>query len=114
MPDRSAKHLETREQLRICAPLWRWTGQGNGAGWFFITVNGAAAEALSGTALMRRLEGMGRGFGSLRVQVTIGDTRWQTSVFPMKDGGWLLPVKAAVRKAEQIGEGCEVKATLDF
>ena len=35
--------------------------------------------------------------------VTIGQTVWQTSLFPHREsGGYLLPLKAAVRKAEGI------------
>lgn len=99
------------------ARLWRWTG-GNGGSWHFLTIAGDAAEALAGTALMRRLEGAGRGFGSLRVSATIGQTTWQTSVFPQKSSvgapEWLLPVKAAVRKAEGLGEGDEAALDLRF
>jgi hypothetical protein len=68
---------------------------------------------LSATALMRRLEGMARGFGSLKVTARIGETSWQTSVFPSREAGWMLPVKAAVRKAEGIVEGDEVALTLE-
>lgn len=78
-----------------------------------MTIGGEAAEALSATALMRKLEGMARGFGSLRVTATIGDSTWRTSVFPSRDEGWMLPVKAAVRKAEGIGEGDEVELVLE-
>jgi len=92
--------------------LWRWTTDKAPASWFFITIDGAAGEALSATALMRRLEGGGRGFGSLRVQVTIGGTAFATSVFPSGSGGWMLPVKAAVRKAEGLGEGDAVEVML--
>jgi hypothetical protein len=47
-----------------------------------------------------------RGWGSLPVTVTIGTTTWDTSVFPdRKSGTYLLPVKAAVRKAEGMFEG---------
>ena len=63
---------------------------------------------------MRKLEGMARGWGSLKVVATIGGSRWSTSVFPAKDTGWLLPVKAAVRKAEGLGEGEPVEVTLEF
>jgi hypothetical protein len=73
--------------------------------WFFITIDGAAGEALSATALMRRMEGMSRGFGSLKVRAVIGESSFATSVFPSKEAGWMLPVKAAVRKAEGLGEG---------
>lgn len=64
---------------------------------------------------MRKLEGTARGFGSLKVKARIGATEFATSVFPSKsDGGWLLPVKAAVRKAEGIGEGDDVEVSLTF
>jgi len=63
---------------------------------------------------MRKLEGTARGFGSLRVTATIGQTSWQTSVFPSRETGWMLPVKAAVRKAEGLDEGDEVELRLEF
>ena len=59
--------------------------------------------------------GKARGFGSVRVSVTIGDTTWRTSVFPDKNlGTFLLPVKREVRVAEKIGEGDPVSVTLDL
>lgn len=95
--------------------LWRWTGGANGGTWHFLTIDGAAGEVLSGTALMRKLEGVPRGFGSLKVKARIGDTAFATSVFPSKaDGGWLLPVKASVRRAEGLVEGDEVEVSLEF
>ena len=103
------------ERIVHTGPLWRWTTLSAPAVWHFITIDGAAGEALSGTALMRRLEGGRRpGWGSLKVTATIGATSFGTSVFPAKGQGWLLPVKAAVRKAEGIGEGDEVEVTLEF
>ncbi|MEK7646467.1 MAG: DUF1905 domain-containing protein [Patescibacteria group bacterium] len=44
-----------------------------------------------------------RGWGSLPVSVTIGTTRWNTSIFPdKKSGTYLLPLKAKIRKMEDI------------
>ena len=100
------------ETLTHTAPLWRWTG--GKAAWFFVTIGGEDAEALAATALMRRLEGQGRAFGSIRVRATIGDSRFDTSVFPQKDEGYILPVKASVRRAEGLAEGDEVTVTLAF
>ncbi|MBF7010323.1 DUF1905 domain-containing protein [Novosphingobium resinovorum] len=103
------------EHLQHTGRLWRWTGGANNGTWHFLTIDGAAGEALSGTAIMRKLEGTARGFGSLKVNARIGGTDFATSVFPSKsDGGWLLPVKAAVRKTEGIGEGDEVEVSLTF
>lgn len=100
------------EQIDHTGRLWRWTG-GNGGSWHFLTVDGAAGEALSGTALMRRMERTIGGFGSLKVTARIGDTTFRTSLFPSKERGWLLPVKASVRRAEGIGEGDEVAVILE-
>ena len=82
-----------------------------GAG--FVTINGEAGEELSATEAMCRLE-LGRkpGFRSLKVEARIGETVWQTSCFPRDEGGWMLPVKALVRKAENISEDDRVAVTL--
>ncbi len=100
------------ERLTHTGTLWRWTG-GNGGAWHFMTIDGAAGEALSGTALMRRLERTIGGFGSLKVRATIGDSTFATSVFPSKSAGWMLPVKASVRKAEGLAEGDAVTVVLE-
>jgi hypothetical protein len=39
------------------------------------------------------------GFGSLRVEATVGPTTWQTSLFPAAEDEYVLPLKKAVRKA---------------
>lgn len=100
------------ERLTHTGPLWRWTG-GSGGSWHFLTIDGAAGEALSGTALMRRMERTIGGFGSLKVTARIGDSVFRTSLFPSRQLGWLLPVKAAVRKTEGIGEGDSVEVLLE-
>ena len=102
------------ETLAHHGRLWRWTSAAANGTWFFVTIDGPAGDALSGTALMRKLEGAGRGFGSLKVKATIGETEFATSVFPSGNEGWLLPVKAAVRKAEEVGEGDEITVLLEF
>ena len=104
----------TRETVTHTGPLWRWTTPSAPAAWFFVTLDGEAGEALSGTALMRKLEGMARGWGSLKVVATIGESRWSTSVFPSKETGWMLPVKAAVRKAGGLVEGDAVEVVLEL
>lgn len=102
------------EHLVHTAPLWRWSGASGNGTWHFVTISGAAGDTLSATALMRKLEGTGRGFGSLRVKARIGETTFATSVFPSKsDGGWLLPVKASVRRAEGLSDGDTVKVFLE-
>ena len=101
-----------REIIAHTGTLWRWQG-GSGGSWHFLTIDGPAGEALSGTALMRRMEKTIGGFGSLKVIAMIGDSTFRTSLFPSKELGWLLPVKASIRKAEGIGEGDAVAVVLE-
>lgn len=55
-----------------------------------------------------------RGFGSVRVEVTLGATTWRTSLFPDKaKGAYVLPVKRAVLKAEDVEAGDEVTVAVD-
>lgn len=56
-----------------------------------------------------------RGFGSIPVEVTLGKTVWQTSIFPDKySGSYILPLKAAVRKTEGIQEGEKIKFSIEI
>ncbi len=72
-------------------------------------------EALSATALMHRLEiGRRSGWGSVKLEVTAGETTWLTSAFPSKDRGWIVPIKAAVRKAEGLIEDEPFTLRLSF
>jgi hypothetical protein len=52
------------------------------------------------------------GWGVIPAQVRIGNTEWQTSLFP-KDGRYLVPLKASVRKAEKLEEGDDVTVRLE-
>ncbi len=94
--------------------LWLWSGGDGGGSWHFLTIDDEAGEEIRAHEAMRRLElGKGRGFGSVKVEARIGETRWQTSVFPSKpNDGYILPVKLAVRKAEDIVAGDEVTVEL--
>jgi hypothetical protein len=51
------------------------------------------------------------GWGVIPVEARIGDVDFTTSLFP-KDGGYLLPLKDAVRKPMRITVGDEVSAEL--
>ena len=47
------------------------------------------------------------GWGVIPVEARIGDVVFETSLFP-KDGGYLLPVKDAVRRRQGIAPGDDV------
>jgi hypothetical protein len=61
-----------------------------------------------------RFGGFKRGWGSVPVRVTIGQTTWDTSIFPdRKAGAYLLPIKSAVRREEDIGAGDTVALVVE-
>ncbi|WNM25528.1 DUF1905 domain-containing protein [Demequina capsici] len=54
-----------------------------------------------------------RGFGAVRVEVTLGTTTWRTSIFPSKGRGtYILPVKRAVLDAEGVVPTARVALSL--
>ncbi|MBN8817156.1 MAG: DUF1905 domain-containing protein [Sphingomonas sp.] len=102
------------ETIEAEAVLWRWSGVSTAGAWYFLTIEGEAADAIRVAALTGQWIDRGKGgFGSAKVTATIGETGWRTSVFPHKaSGGWLLPVKKAVRQAEGLNEGDRVRVRL--
>ena len=94
-------------QHAFAAELWVWDAATKGS-WFFVTVPEDVSFEL-------RIEaGVPRGFGSVRVEATIGGSVWRTSVFPSSDqpGCYVLPVKKSVRSAEGIREGDQFNASV--
>jgi hypothetical protein len=91
--------------FRFHAAIWLHPGN---AGWHFLTVPDDVSDEidfLSGETT--------RGFGSVRVEATIGSTTWRTSVFPdTRRGAYLLPVNKAVRRAEDLSDGSPVEVEL--
>jgi hypothetical protein len=86
------------------ARVWRHEGE---AGWYFLTLPAEVADEIED------LPEPGRGFGSRRVEVTIGATTWCTSVFPSAEHrSFVLPVKKAVRTAEGLDDDARVRVTL--
>ncbi|KRB80526.1 hypothetical protein ASE01_01330 [Nocardioides sp. Root190] len=88
-------------EQEFVAELWRWSAreEANGA-WFFVSLPFGLSDEIEAEAVP------GKGFGSVRVEVTIGTSTWQTSVFPSaEEKTYVLPVKKAVRVAQGLTEG---------
>jgi len=81
--------------------VWLWN-EGKGS-WHFVTVPTDVSVHIKGLGLPRN------GFGSVRVEVTIGKTKWKTSIFPEKKGTYCLPLKSEVRKKEKVAAGNTVQ-----
>ena len=93
--------------IKLTAQLWMWSGES--ATWYFLTIPDDLSSEIRAESLLRR-----GGFGSVRVEVTVDDVTWRTSVFPQKNGGYLLPVKADVRRRANIAAGDEVIVKLEL
>lgn len=88
------------------AELWLWEVRTDS--WTFVSLPTDVADEILDLS-----EPFTRGFGSVRVEVTVGSTTWRTSIFPSKDAGtYVLPVKKAVRQAERLGVGDTVPVQL--
>lgn len=78
-----------------------WLYPGETASWHFVNLPKKESQVIK--------EEFGQyspGWGSLPVSVTIGETTWQTPIFPDKrSDNYLLPLKATVRQKEGIREG---------
>ncbi|HEY4516715.1 MAG TPA: DUF1905 domain-containing protein [Candidatus Paceibacterota bacterium] len=88
--------MGARETYKLRSKVVIWpVDQG---AWHFVHLDAKKSEEI------KRKHGMvKRGFGSIPVMATIGQTTWQTSIFPDKRSGtYLLPLKVKVRQAEGI------------
>ncbi len=91
------------------AELWIWDVRRLDS-WTFVSLPAEASEEIRELAA-----GRVRGFGSVRVRVTVGGSVWTTSIFPdSKRGAYVLPVKRAVRKAEGVDTGDTVRVTVEL
>jgi hypothetical protein len=90
-------------ELEFSGAVWHWRGP---APFYFVTVPQEQSDQLRDVA-----REVTYGWGMLPVQARVGRTRWRTSLWP-KDGRYLLPLKDAVRQAEQLDEGDPVTAHL--
>jgi len=82
-----------------------WRGP---APFYFVPVPAEQSDALKAIS-----EFVTYGWGVIPVQARIGQTSWKTSLFP-KDGLYLVPVKASVRKAEDLQQGDIVTVRLEL
>ena len=87
----------------IKTTLWRYTAKNTS--WYFLTVKKDIADDI------KKYTKKKVGWGQVKVEITIGKTTWQTSLFPSKHGVYMLAVKKDVRAKEDIQEGDDVVAS---
>ncbi len=92
-----------RLKIHITANVWLYPGES--AQWHFVTIPKKETSLIN-----TEYSSLKRGWGSLPVEVTIGTTTWNTSIFPdKKSGTYILPLKALVRRKEGIEVGDKIQ-----
>lgn len=95
--------------IEFDAELWIWDAR-RGDSWTFVSLPVDSSEEIR-----ELVGGARRGFGSVRVRVTVGGTTWSTSIFPdSAQGCYVLPVKRAVRKAESLEAGDVARVSVEL
>jgi hypothetical protein len=91
-------------EIEFSGRIWFWRGP---APWYFVTVPAKQSRILKDIVGF-----VTYGWGMIPVEVRIGKTGWKTALWP-KDGRYIVPIKASVRKAEQLEEGDKVTVRLE-
>lgn len=85
------------------ATVWRYTGAG---GWHFANL----PEFVSAEIRAKHAKSA-KGWGSIPVRIRIGETEWETSLFPARrTRSYLFAIKASVRKDQGIVDGSRITA----
>ncbi len=93
-------------QYSFKSTVWEYPGKG---GWFFVTVPQEISKDIHEKFYDKK-----RGFRSIVVEIIIGETTWNTSIFPdKKTDSCVFPIKAQVRRKENIGIGSKVSVLLE-
>jgi hypothetical protein len=90
------------------AELWLWDARRTQA-WAFVSLPPSQSEEIRDLA-----GGLRRGFGSVRVRATIGNSTWATSIFPASQAGYVLPVKRTIRVAGALDVGDVAAVTVEL
>lgn len=90
-------------EFEFTGRIFIWKGP---APWFFAAIPAEQSKEIKAISGM-----VTYGWGVIPVHVRIGGTDFQTSLFP-KDDLYLVPIKASVRKAENLEEGNRVTIRL--
>lgn len=92
-------------RLNFVSDMFEWRGP---SPFYFVRVPDDESQMIRDLASM-----VTYGWGVIPVTATIGSSTVTTSLFP-KDGGYLVPIKNAVRLPEKIAVGDSVHVTLSI
>jgi hypothetical protein len=87
-------------QIEVCDVVFKYPGPG---GWHFVKVGAVESKMIRSMDHLPRIA-----LGYVPVTVTLGKTTWKTTLFPSKDGPYLLAIKSDIRKKEKVVAGDRV------
>lgn len=92
-------------EFRISGPLFEWRGP---APFHFVQIPSDQSSLIKSEASL-----LSYGWGVIPIHGQVGKTNFTTSLIP-KDGNYLIPIKDAVRKSEQLEIDDEVKINFNL
>jgi hypothetical protein len=96
-----------KKTYKITGKVWMYSGF---AGWHFVYIDDKSSKDIK-----NKYKPFGKkGFGSIKVLARIGKSEWYTSIFPTKEGPYLLAIKSAIRKKEAVYDGDNIKFSISI
>lgn len=90
------------KSFEVKGKVFRWSG--DASSWHFVYIPEKLSRQIKDTARAKK-----PGVPFVKIKATIGKTSWNTSLFPTRDGPYLIAIKADARHKEGIDEGDVVK-----
>ncbi len=90
----------------IKGKVWKYPGP---SGWHFVYVGAKESAKLKVAKNTKKVA-----WGYIKILATVGRVKWETTLFPSKEGPYLLALKSDIRKKADVQEGdmVTIKCTL--
>lgn len=95
------------KQYSFRGKVWKYKGA---TGWHFVTMSARLSNKIRGNHGMSE-----EGWGRLKTIASVEGFEWKTAIwFDRKSGGYLLPIKAEIRRKANISEGSTISIHVFF
>lgn len=99
------KPMQRSIEYRFSATVWQHNGPG---GWFFVSM-----PVEMSAEIRAHLQWQEEGWGRLKAKAGIGKSQWDTAIwFDTKRKTYLLPLKADIRKRENLKADVEIDVAI--
>jgi hypothetical protein len=92
-------------QYAFCAKVWQHPAPG---GWYFVSL-----PAETSAEIRNHLKNHEEGWGRMKATAKIRNSQWETAIwFDTKLNTYLLPIKAEIRRKENLKETTQVETLI--